>query len=89
MKFIDESARAFRFVNESTTDDHGMHLVGYLEKDGKDWYLIKDSGAGSRNCGKESKNFGYYFMHEDYIKLKIMDIMVHKDMAKDILPKFK
>jgi bleomycin hydrolase len=66
-----------------------MHLVGYLEKDGKDWYLIKDSGAGSRNCGKESKNFGYYFMHEDYIKLKIMDIMVHKDVAKDIISKFK
>lgn len=88
-EYIDASARDFRFVNESTTDDHGMHLVGYLEKDGKDWYLIKDSGAGSRNCGKESKNFGYYFMHEDYIKLKIMDIMVHKDMAKDILPKFK
>lgn len=88
-EYIDASARDIRFVNGSTTDDHGMHLVGYLEKDGKDWYLIKDSGAGSRNCGKESKNFGYYFMHEDYIKLKIMDIMVHKDMAKDILPKFK
>jgi bleomycin hydrolase len=88
-EYIDASARDIRFVNGSTTDDHGMHLVGYLEKDGKDWYLIKDSGAGSRNCGKESKNFGYYFMHEDYIKLKIMDIMIHKDMAKDILPKFK
>jgi bleomycin hydrolase len=88
-EYIDENARAIRFLNGATTDDHGMHLVGYLEKDGKDWYLIKDSGAGSRNCGKESKNFGYYFMHEDYIKLKIMDIMVHKDVAKDIISKFK
>ncbi len=87
-EYIDDNARIMRFMNGSTTDDHGMHMVGYLEKDGKDWYLIKDSGAGSRNCGRESKNFGYYFMHEDYVKLKIMDIMVHKDMVQDILKKF-
>lgn len=86
--YIDEYARQFRFSNKTTTDDHGMHLIGYKEMDGKDWYLIKDSGAGSRNCAKDSKNFGYYFFHEDYIKLKIMDFMVHKDMVKDLLPKF-
>ena len=48
-EYIDESARQFRFSNATTTDDHGIHLVGYMEKDGKDWYLIKDSGSGSRN----------------------------------------
>lgn len=88
-EYIDESARQLRFSNGATTDDHGMHLVGYLEKDGKDWYLVKDSGAGSRNCGKESKNFGFYFMHEDYVKLKMMGILIHKDMVKEILKKFK
>ncbi len=87
-EYIDENARQMRFSNGSTTDDHGMHIVGYLEHDGKDWYLVKDSGAGSRNCGKESKNFGFYFMHEDYVKLKMMDIMVHKDMFKEYLGKF-
>lgn len=87
-EYIDESARMMRFSNGSTTDDHGMHLVGYLEKDGKDWYLVKDSGAGSRNCGKESKNFGFYFMHEDYVKLKMMGILIHRDMVKDLLKKF-
>ena len=46
--------------------------------------LIKDSGAGSRNAGDK----GYYFYHEDYVKLKIMDFMVHKDMFKDYLSKF-
>ena len=86
---IDENARQFRFSNESTTDDHGMHVVGYLEKDGITWFLIKDSGAGSRTGGKENnKNFGYYFFQEDYVKLKMMDFMVHKDMMKDLLPKF-
>ncbi|MEI6766863.1 MAG: C1 family peptidase [Bacteroidota bacterium] len=88
-EYIDESARQMRFSNQTTTDDHGIHLVGYYEKDGKDWYLIKDSGSGSRNNGKDSKNFGHYFFSEDYVKLKMMDFMVHKDMMKDYLPRFK
>ncbi len=84
-EYIDDSARQFRFSNHTTTDDHGIHLVGYLEKDGKDWYLIKDSGSSSR----DGNNKGYYFFSEDYVKLKIMDFMVHKDFAKDLLDKFK
>jgi len=84
-EYIDENARQFRFSNNTTTDDHGIHLVGYMEKDGVDWYLIKDSGAGSRNTGDQ----GYYYYHEDYIKLKIMDFMVHKDAVENLLNKFK
>ncbi|MFN3695279.1 MAG: C1 family peptidase, partial [Ignavibacterium sp.] len=34
-EYIDENARQFRFSNETTTDDHGIHLVGYKEQDGK------------------------------------------------------
>lgn len=86
-EFIDEDSRQFRFSNKTTTDDHGMHLIGYLEKDGKDWYLIKDSSSGSRNIGKESKEFGYYFFHEDYVKLKMMGFTIHKDAVKEILQK--
>jgi bleomycin hydrolase len=83
-EYIDENARQFRFSNATTTDDHGIHLVGYMEKDGKDWYLIKDSGAGSRNTGDQ----GFYFYHVDYVKLKIMDFMVHKDAVENVLKKF-
>ncbi|MBD3373607.1 peptidase C1 [candidate division KSB1 bacterium] len=79
--YIDEHARQFRFSNKSTTDDHGVHVVGFMEKDGEDWYLIKDSGSGSRN----GPNPGYYFYHQDYIKLKMMDFVVHKDAVKGIL----
>jgi len=87
--FIDDNARQFRFSNGTTTDDHGMHLVGYYEdKDGTDWYLIKDSGSGSRNNIESAPEFGYYFFRGDYIKLKIMDILVHKDAIKDLLVKF-
>jgi bleomycin hydrolase len=45
-EYIDENARQFRFSNQTTTDDHGIHLVGYLNKPDQNWYLIKDSGAG-------------------------------------------
>jgi bleomycin hydrolase len=87
--FIDENARQFRFSNETTTDDHGLHIVGYMEKNGTTWFLIKDSGAGSRTGGKEkNKNFGYYFFHEDYVKLKMMSYMVHRDMLKEVIGRF-
>jgi len=87
--YINEDARQFRFTNETTTDDHGVHLVGYCERDGKDWYLIKDSGSGSRNNDPNAPEFGYYFFHEDYVKLKMMGFTIHKDAVKDILEKFK
>jgi bleomycin hydrolase len=87
--FINDDARQFRFTNQTTTDDHGMHLVGFLEKDGKDWYLIKDSSSGSRNNDPGAPEFGYYFFSEDYVRLKIMDFMVHKDAVKDLLEKIK
>lgn len=86
--YINDDARQFRFSNQTTTDDHGMHLVGYMEKDGKDWYLIKDSGSGSRNNDPNAKEFGYFFFSEDYVRLKMMDYMVHKDAVKDLLGKF-
>jgi bleomycin hydrolase len=86
--YINDDARQFRFSNGTTTDDHGMHLIGYMEKDGKDWYLIKDSGSGSRNNDPGAKEFGYYFFSEDYVRLKMMDFMVHKDAVKELLGKF-
>ncbi len=91
-EYIDENARQFRFSNKSTEDDHGMHLVGYLEnfdKDGKDWYLIKDSSSGSRNNDEKGTEFGFYFFHEDYVKLKMMGFTIHKDAVKKLVKKVK
>lgn len=82
---IDEASRQFRFSNGTTADDHGLHLVGYVEKDGRDWYLIKDSWSSSRN----NRHPGYYFFHEDYVKLKMLGITVHKDAARSVLDKFR
>jgi len=87
--YIDEDARVFRFLNGSTTDDHGMHLIGYYtDKQGKDWYLIKDSSSGSRNNDEAAPEFGYYFFSSDYIKLKMMGFTVHKDALKKYINKF-
>jgi bleomycin hydrolase len=79
-EYIDENSRQFRFSNKATTDDHGIHIVGYKKHNGDNWYLIKDSGSGAFN----GKNKGYRFYHEDYIKLKIMDITIHRDIAKEV-----
>jgi bleomycin hydrolase len=87
--YINDDARQFRFSNQTTTDDHGMHLVGSTSKDGKEWFLIKDSGSGSRNNDPGAPEFGYYFFSEDYVKLKMMDFMVHRDAVKELMTKIK
>ena len=79
-KDIGQTAREFRFQNRSTTDDHIMHIIGFTKVKGDMWYLVKDSSSGSRNVDESSSRFGYYFMHEDYIKLKILTFTVHKSM---------
>ncbi|MFB3897698.1 MAG: C1 family peptidase [bacterium] len=81
-EYIDENARQIRFSTRKTTDDHAIHLVGYLVKDGKDWYLIKDSGSTARNGKKQ--NQGYFFFSEDYVKLKMMNLIVHKDILNEV-----
>jgi bleomycin hydrolase len=82
-EYIDENARQFRFDNKTTGDDHGIHLIGYTNRNGKEWFLIKDSGAGSKNI--EPK--GYVFYHEDYVKLKMLSFTVHKDAVGDLVSK--
>ncbi len=84
-KYIDEYARQFRFSNKTTGDDHGIHLVGYKNIDGTDWYLIKDSGSSGHN----GRFPGYYFFREDYVKLKMLDFMVNKNALGNLLNKFK
>ena len=79
--YINEDSRQFRFSNGSTTDDHGIHIVGAARLNNADWYLIKDSGSGAQN----GPNKGYRFYHSDYIKLKILDLMVHRDVVEDLL----
>jgi bleomycin hydrolase len=70
------------FDNYSTTDDHGMHIVGLaMDQNGKEYYIIKNS------WGETNDYKGYLFMTKEYVKLKSTAIMVNKaavptDLAK-------
>ena len=82
-EFIDQSAREFRFSNGTSTDDHLLHVVGFTQAGGRDWFLIKDSGRSSR-WGKFE---GYYFYREDFVKLKMLAFLVHRDAVASLLAK--
>ena len=82
--FIDENARLLRFLNGATTDDHAMHIVGYAERGNGTWFLVKDSGAGGH---ANPDHNGYWYMHEDYVRLKMMNATVNKAAVKEVLQK--
>ena len=82
-EFIDENSREFRMNNNTTTDDHCVHILGYNESDGESWFLIKDSSSSAF----DGPNKGYRFIREDYAKLKVLAVMVHKYGAKNVLDK--
>ena len=82
---IDQDSREFPFVNQSSTDDHTIHLVGITRFGDHDWFLIKDSNRSSR-LGKHE---GYYFYRDDFVKLKMLVITVHRDWVPELLGKFE
>ncbi|MEW6411721.1 MAG: peptidase C1 [Candidatus Zixiibacteriota bacterium] len=83
-EFINQHSREYRMYNETTTDDHGIHIVGYANFDGRDWYLVKESSSR----GYWGKFDGYMFYRDDYVRLKMMEFAVHKDAVPEILEKF-
>ncbi|HNY03019.1 MAG TPA: C1 family peptidase [Bacteroidales bacterium] len=83
-KKITQEMRQTEFDNYQTTDDHGMHLTGIAkDQNGTKYYLIKNSWGTDGSPYK-----GYFYASEAYVKLKTMDIMVHKNaIPKDIRKK--
>ena len=79
--YINQGSREFRIANGTTGDDHGVHVVGYKEIGGRDWFLIKDSNRSSR-LGEFK---GYYFWDGDYIKLKMLSFTIHEDRLNEYL----
>lgn len=72
---VDQQLRQETFFNRSTTDDHLMHIVGLSKNEnGETAFYTKNS------WGPDSNDFdGYLHMTEDYVKLKTIAILVHKD----------
>lgn len=68
------------FDDFTSTDDHLMHITGIAkEKDGGLYYLTKNS------WGIYNKYGGYLYMSEDYIKIKTIAFMVHKDAVPETI----
>jgi bleomycin hydrolase len=83
--YINQAARDYRFDKGVTEDDHLMHMVGFGEVDGEEWFLVKDSWRDAY----KGKHQGYFFYHRDYAKLKILACMVHKDGVPAISERIK
>ncbi len=85
-KNVTQEIRQVAFDNYDTTDDHLMHIVGLAEnQNGTPFYYTKNS------WGTQNKGFdGFYYMSEEYVKLKTIAIMVHKNaVPAEIMAKFK
>ena len=71
---VTEEMRQKAFDNYTTTDDHGMHIVGVSkDQNGKEYYIVKNSW-GTTNDYK-----GYLYMTKEFVKYKTTAIMVHKN----------
>jgi bleomycin hydrolase len=69
------------YDNKTTTDDHGMHIVGiYKDQNGTKYLLVKNSW-GTGNYPK-----GYLYVSENYFKYKTINIYLHKD---GVMPSLK
>ena len=81
---VDQDKRQKAFDEQTSTDDHLMHLTGLYEDElGIKYYKTKNSWDTDSN-----KLGGYLYMSEPYLRLKTVAIMVHKDaLPKDIAKK--
>ena len=71
---ITEEIRQKGYDQKTTTDDHGMHIVGlYTDQNGSKYILVKNSW-GTSNYPK-----GYLYVSEQYFRYKTINIYLHKE----------
>ncbi|MBM3435539.1 MAG: aminopeptidase [Bacteroidetes bacterium] len=83
-KVITQELRQIEFDNYSTTDDHGMQIVGIAQdQEGNRFYKVKNS------WGTEDHIYqGYFYASKAFVELKTIDILVHKNsVPKQLLKK--
>lgn len=83
-KVITQQLRQEAFDNLSTTDDHGMQIVGKAKDQiGHEYYLVKNSWGTERNDLD-----GYFYCSVPYFLYKTTSILVNKHaIPKDIAKK--
>jgi len=71
---ITPEIRQEKFDNYTTTDDHGLHIVGLAkDQNGKQYYKVKNS------WNTDNIYNGYFYLSKPYVLLNTMAIVVHKD----------
>jgi bleomycin hydrolase len=83
-KVITQQMRQIGYDNQTTTDDHGMHITGLVkDQKGSKYFIVKNSWGDDRNdCD------GYFYASFPYMRYKTMNIMIHKDaISKDLKKK--
>jgi len=80
---ITTELRQQAYDNKTTTDDHGMHIVGlYNDQNGTNYFLVKNS------WGTSNYPEGFLYVSENYFKYKTINIYLHKDgLSKEIKKK--
>ncbi len=80
---VTQEIRQQMYDEKTSTDDHGMHLYGIAkDQNGNKFYLIKNS------WGETGEYKGIWYMSENFLKGKTLNIMVNKNaVPKDILKK--
>jgi len=80
---VNQENRQQWFDEKTSTDDHGMHLYGIAkDQNGTKYYLIKNS------WGETGAYKGIWYMSEEFVKGKTLNIMVNKNaVPKEILKK--
>ncbi len=76
---VTQENRQVNFDNQSTTDDHLMHLVGIAtDQNGVKYYYTKNSWG--TDLGTENHIYnGYLYMSEPFVRMKTIAILIHKD----------
>jgi len=74
-KEITQGMRQTGFDNQTTTDDHGMHVTGLVkDQKGTKYFIVKNSWGLKHNDLD-----GYFYASFPYVKYKTMNIQIHKD----------
>ncbi|MBP3943178.1 aminopeptidase [Sphingobacteriaceae bacterium WQ 2009] len=74
---VTEDQRQEAFDNYSTTDDHGMHIVGLVkDQSGKEYYIVKNS------WGETNDYKGYMYVTKEFVKYKTISILLHKNAVQ-------
>jgi bleomycin hydrolase len=62
------------FDDYTTTDDHGMHILGFAQdKNGRQFYYVKNS------WGTDNPYNGYIYVSRPYFQYKTISIMLNKE----------